>query len=91
MSPPLSTFFYGVDSDNVRLNLTPCATVDPDMCIARAQWMGGGDMVFYRSSGSTVLPHLGFCFGGTDGDDGRLKLAPVRPLKGRQRTMAALI
>jgi hypothetical protein len=30
------------------------------MCIAGAQWMGGGDTFFYRSSGSTVLLHLGF-------------------------------
>ncbi len=38
--------------------------------------MGGSSMDFYRSSGSTVLPHLGVSFGGADGDDGRLKLTP---------------
>jgi hypothetical protein len=38
--------------------------------------MGGGDMVFYPSSGSTVSPHLGFSFGGHDGGNGRLKLTP---------------
>ncbi len=31
---------------------------------------------FYQSSGSTVLPHLGFTFGGTDDDNGRLKRTP---------------
>ncbi len=74
--PPLSTFFDGVDGDNMRLNLTPFATVVTNMCIARVQWMGGGYMVVYQSSGSTVLPHLGFSFGDADGDDGRLKLTP---------------
>ncbi len=53
--------------------------------------MGGGHTVFYQSSGSTVLLHLGFSFRGAGGDDGRLKLTPVRPLEGRQRMMAALI
>jgi hypothetical protein len=47
MPPPLSTFFDGVDGDDARLNLTPCATVEADMCIARAQWrMCCGDRVF---------------------------------------------
>ncbi len=76
MPPPLSTFCDGIDSDNGRLNLAPCATVDADMCIARAQWMGGGDTVFNLYSGSTVWSHLGSSFGSADGDDGRLKLTP---------------
>jgi hypothetical protein len=47
--------------------------------------MGGGDMAFYRSSGPTVLPHLGFSFGGADGDDGRLKLTPVGAPQGEAK------
>jgi hypothetical protein len=76
MPPPLSTFFDSVDGDNARLNLTPCATVNANMCIAGAQWMGGGQPLFYQSSGSTVLLHLGFSLSGTDGDNGKLKLTP---------------
>ncbi len=30
-------FFDGIDGDDVRLNLTPCASVNADMCIAKAQ------------------------------------------------------
>ncbi len=74
MPPPLFTFFDGIDGDDARLNLTPCAAVDPNMCITGVQWMGSGNMVFSQSSGSTVLPHLGFSFGSADGDNGRLKL-----------------
>jgi hypothetical protein len=76
MPPQLSPFFDSVEGDDARLNLTPCTIVEADMCIAGAQWMGGGNMVFYQSSSSTVLPHLSFSFRGADGDDGRLKLTP---------------
>ncbi len=47
--------------------------------------MGGGDMVCYWSSGSTVLPHLGFCFSGADGDNGRLKLTPGKAPQGEAK------
>ncbi len=63
-------FFDGIDSGNARLNLIPCTTVDADMCITKAQWMGGGDAFFLSIFWFHSLAAFEFFFGSADGDNG---------------------